>query len=406
MKLAYIITKYPCKSETFASRELWEMRRIGHDITIFAATQERDIHEDSVASNTLYRTCLFSKHSLKCVFYITIRFPIGILRLALFILKLMFIKTTEALSLLRNIGTIATFAYHLNRSKITHVHAYFLSWPALMAVAISKITRCTYSISAHARDIYVESGALNAKISHASFVAVCSEAGHTFLRQRLPASKHDKLHLVHHGIDHLLERRKPHSDSVINNVRRSDIVAIGRLVEKKGFVFLLMAFALVRETNPKTQLVIIGDGPQKEPLLHAATALGISSSTRFAGWLDETTTAEILRNSTILVTPSVMTHEGDQDGIPNVILEAHREDTPVIASNCGGISAIVQHFHTGWLVEPRNVEELATAITTLLQDLHLRQKLQNNARLSCRQHFDIRPNVQLLSHLMETCIAK
>lgn len=244
MKLAYIITKYPCKSETFASRELREMRRIGHDITIFAATKERDISEDSVESNTLYRTCLFSKHSLKCVFHVTIRYPLGTLRLALFFLRLVFINTREALSLLRNIGTIAAFVYHLDQLKITHLHAYFLSWPALMAVAISKITRRSFSISAHARDIFVESGDLIDKIKPADFVAVCSKAGYDALLQRLPASEHSKLHLIHHGLDHLTHHTQQITGDTIEGIGPYDIVGMGRLVEKKGFRFLLTSVPL------------------------------------------------------------------------------------------------------------------------------------------------------------------
>ena len=167
-----------------------------------------------------------------------------------------------------------------------------------------------------------------------------------------------------------------------------------------------MAFALIKETNPDAQLVIVGDGPEKQLLIQSATALGISDAVRFTGWLAKETANAILQETQILAVPSITSHDGDQDGIPNVILEAYAGGTPVVASRCSGISEVLEHLHTGWLVEPKNVKELTAAMTTLLQDNHLRNELQKHAEQFCRQHFDIRNNIQLLSQLMEQCVAE
>ena len=148
------------------------------------------------------------------------------------------------------------------------------------------------------------------------------------------------------------------------------VLGVGRMVEKKGFSYLLEAFQLLlaegEDTQPQPVLVMAGDGPQRAVLEASARTMGIAGSVRFPGNVPWPDMPHLMAMADVVAVPSVRDSAGNQDGLPTVALEAMAAGKPVIASALGGLPLVVEHGKTGLLVPPSDAPSLAQAIATLL----------------------------------------
>ncbi len=157
------------------------------------------------------------------------------------------------------------------------------------------------------------------------------------------------------------------------------LLSAGRLVERKGFDVCLRALADLRKKKRDIEYVIIGEGSFRDKLEEQVTELGIGKHVRFLG---ATSTAE-LKNAyaacdTFVMVPRAL--GSDIEGFGIVYLEANLFGKPVIGSRSGGVPESVLHEQTGLLVDPGNVEQLKQAITRLMDDEELRQRLGEGGR--------------------------
>lgn len=138
------------------------------------------------------------------------------------------------------------------------------------------------------------------------------------------------------------------------------IGCFGRLSPEKGQELLINAFAKALKTKPNMRLITLGDGVSKESLIKLCSYLGISSSVSF-----EPYTANIrdyYEAIDLLVLPS------RSEGLPNVVLEAMSLGVPVLATDVGGLSTIIQNGLNGFLIKPNSSEDLSQAILYALKD--------------------------------------
>jgi colanic acid/amylovoran biosynthesis glycosyltransferase len=131
---------------------------------------------------------------------------------------------------------------------------------------------------------------------------------------------------------------------------RWQIMQASRLVEKKGLETTLGAFALFRKRWPRAALIICGDGPLRPHFELLARRLELGDSVRFTGFLSESELVQWYQQSHIFVHPSETAFDGNQEGIPNSLLEAMATGLPVIATRHGGIAEAVEHTISGLLV--------------------------------------------------------
>ena len=146
----------------------------------------------------------------------------------------------------------------------------------------------------------------------------------------------------------------------------------GRLIEKKGFRTSLRAFAKFQEQNPAALFTIAGDGPLRGQLEEVARELGVQDRVHFAGFLTQTQLRTAFYDSHIFLHPSELGTDGNQEGVPNAMLEAMASGLPVFATFHGGIPEAVEHGESGILVEEGDHGALAAALlewTSRRQDL-------------------------------------
>ena len=404
MKIGYMLTTFPCRSETFAAREIESLRKLGFDITVFAATANRYLHRFSEDVKVLYRPCFFSFDTISSIKYMVLNYPLGLFKLLYLIVKLFGLCPREAVLLISNLHAVSFFARQVDLDNVSHIHAYFLSRPACIGLALAKITGRTFSIAAHARDIFVERGAIKLKVSNAGFVVACTRQGLEHLKTNLPSEYHKKLYLNYHGVNTNSENPAFYDGDDCELKSNSTVIAAGRLVQKKGFAKLLEAFALVRREIPSSILMIVGQGPEQKKLNELIEELSLEDCVHLAGWQDHDVTLRLIRQATVLAAPSIIADDGDRDGIPNVILEAFAAGTAVIASNLEGISEVVNDEQTGLLVEPGDIEKLGCVLKRLLTDSGLRGYLSENARKVITDKFDSAKNIEILADLFKNSL--
>ena len=151
------------------------------------------------------------------------------------------------------------------------------------------------------------------------------------------------------------------------------VLAVGRLRTEKGYDLLLRAFALTRADHPEWHLAIAGDGPERARLEHLATELDILPSVTLLGMVDRP--AEAMRRASLYVLPSRF------EGFPNAMIEAMARGLPVVSFDCPtGPRAIIRHELDGLLVPAEQVEAFAAAMSRLMGDALLRERLGVAAR--------------------------
>ena len=139
-----------------------------------------------------------------------------------------------------------------------------------------------------------------------------------------------------------------------------------RFIEKKGADLSLRAFAEFQKTHPQAELIMAGDGPEKERLQQLAGKLGITA--RWPGFLSQTELQKLFQSAHVFLHPSRTTGEGDREGIPNAMLEAMAAGLPVIATRHGGIPEAVTDDREGFLVSENDVPALVDGMNSLAAD--------------------------------------
>src|SRR5207248_8646574 len=146
------------------------------------------------------------------------------------------------------------------------------------------------------------------------------------------------------------------------------LVQAGRLIEKKGLPMTLRAFASFLERYSNATLTIAGEGPLLGELQKLACELKIENRISFPGFISQEQLHDLFYTSHIFLHPSETGLDGNQEGIPNSMLEAMATGLPVFATRHGGIPEAVEHNIGGILVEERDYESLADALIDCTKD--------------------------------------
>ncbi len=187
--------------------------------------------------------------------------------------------------------------------------------------------------------------------------------------------------LVPHGVDlgsFTPQRRVPDG--------RVELLAVGRLVAKKGFHVLIDA---VRRLDFDWRLRVVGDGPLLLQLHDAARSNADAERIEFLGARTHAQLPALYHAADIVAVPSVIDAHGDRDGLPNVVLEAMACGLAVVGSDVAAIPTAIEHRVTGLLVDPGDANGLANAINELAKDADLRTALGHNARATAESRFGL-----------------
>lgn len=261
--------------------------------------------------------------------------------------------------------------------SIKGVHAYFAHFPTEVAMHVARRLDIPYGFSVHAKDARkVAPEVLAERARQAAGVIACNP-------DVAKAFRHSGAHvsLIPHGVD--LQRFRP---SPLPPDQPLRLLAVGRLVEKKGFGVLIRAAARL---SVPFHLDIVGEGPEREKLHATVRAAGLTNQVTFRGARTHDELPHHYAQAHVVVVPSIEDTTGDRDGLPNVVLEALASGRLVVASDVGAISSAIIHQENGLLVPSGNAPALTDALTTLARQPALREQLSIAGRLHVEREYEL-----------------
>jgi glycosyltransferase involved in cell wall biosynthesis len=184
--------------------------------------------------------------------------------------------------------------------------------------------------------------------------------------------------------------------------RPARIVAVGRLIEKKGFADLVEACAILASKGRPCSCRIIGAGELKAKLQARIDRLGLQDRVELTGPRPQNEVIVEMQNAAVLAAPCIVAGDGDRDGLPTVFAEAMALGTPCVSTDVTGIPEVVRDGETGLLVPQNDPAGLAAAIERLLADSALRVQLATRARRLIEAEFDIHRNAARLRAIFQT----
>jgi glycosyltransferase involved in cell wall biosynthesis len=176
-------------------------------------------------------------------------------------------------------------------------------------------------------------------------------------------------------------------------------VQAGRLIEKKGLPVTLRAFAVFLGKYPNAKLTIAGEGPLRDKLQELTHELKIERSVSFTGFISQEQLRDIYYRSHIFLHPSQTGHDGNQEGIPNSMLEAMASGLPAVATRHGGIPEAIENGVSGVLVPERDHEALARALLDAAEDPVFLSRIARSGAEVVRKNFDLRAQAQRLEDI-------
>ncbi|MFJ4036764.1 glycosyltransferase [Microbacterium sp. NPDC090007] len=276
---------------------------------------------------------------------------------------------------------------------VTHLHAHFASTATTVARLASLLTGIPYSFTAHAKDIFhssVDPLDLERKLADAAFAVTVSDFNLRHLERRFPSA--GRVVRVYNGID------LPRFPFVARGRREGPLrlLAVGRLVEKKGFSLLIDAVARLRSEGVDATVDIVGDGELAEPLRRRAAG---SAAVRFLGPLPQDEVAVRLRHADVFVAPCLVGADGNADGLPTVLLEAMASGIPCVSTAVTGIPEIVEDGRTGVLCAPGDLESLTEGLRRISRADYPVAAVARRARRLIEQRFDAHAQAESLAAL-------
>ena len=284
----------------------------------------------------------------------------------------------------------------LQQIGVDHVHAHFAGMAARTAFWINKFFSITFSFTAHANDIFsprqFEIG-LDKLVATAHAIVTETDYAARFLRERFPDSA-GRVHRIYNGLD-LTEFRRADFSS-----RPPLIIAVGRLIPKKGFGDLIRACALLTGRVESFRCEIIGEGLLENELRRQIDELSLQDVVVLVGAKPQTELRRRLGAANVFVLPSVIDPDGGMDNLPTVIMEAMATGLPVVSTNVGGIPEMVMENETGFLVQPGDAAAMTDAIERVLNDGSLAARLGHSGYERARTLFSIQNNIRELCALI------
>jgi glycosyltransferase involved in cell wall biosynthesis len=420
-RVAYVMNGFPRLSETFIAHEIHQLERLGMALHLYTVKDERErVVHPVVSAIRAPRICLPAATSLSGTtlarwlrdnlgpFWpahaaLLRARPAAWLATAASALRLAWQHRTAPMTLRKvfikeflQAGWIAHAA--MVEGDIAHLHGHFCHGVATITWFASRLSGLPFSFTAHAKDIYQRElnpgRLLERKLGAARFVATCTCANAQVLRARHP--RPDDVHTIYHGLDTDWFAPRPAAQP---KPSAPLLLAVGRLVQKKGFDQLIGACALLAHRGIDFTCRIVGEDGSAGPALRAQiAALGLNERVLLQSAMAQDALREVYRDAAVFALPCRVMEDGDRDGFPNVLAEAMAMGVPVVTTPISGIPEMIDDGEHGLLVDG-SAAELAGAIERLLGEPALHAHLVRAARARSCERFDSRRTTRALHDL-------
>lgn len=354
LSIVVLTDLFPELSETFVVTEVRALEAAGHRVRIEAGAPSTSANPDaSTGLAVSYLEGESLRRRLASLAWLAARHPFGCLR------DLGARWRWRREEGVRSLRSLAPAARRIVTSGDEHIHVHFAGSAGLDALRLGRLLGVPYSLTAHAYDIFQLPRNLLEKLEGAAVVTTGCQYNVDHLRRLVGDEQRGRIHEIIMGVDaERFRRRSPHPPG-------GTLLAIGRLVEKKGFTHLIDAIARLEPEGVLDAVRIVGDGPLRDPLGEQVRRLGLAHRIEFMGSRDPEAVRELLEEAAVLAMPCVVASDGDRDSMPVVAKEALAMEVPVVASDEVGLPELVRP-EWGRLVPPGDAEALADAVRELV----------------------------------------
>lgn len=383
-RIGYVVKRYPRYSETWVVAEIASHEAAGFEVEVFSIMPPNDTHFQEAIARVRAPVHYIPYHGVKAVdFWDALDGAAAALP-----------GFWEAMEAAQGEDALAVFqgaliACAVRERGIQHLHAHFATAATSAARLASRFANVPYTFTAHAKDIFhdtVRPDDLRRKLADAGATVTVSDYNRDYLRRTYGAAA-SRVERLYNGLD--LELFAPASAAA----RAPRIVAVGRLVEKKGFADLVEACALLRDRSAGGGTVfecdIVGTGPLEPALQALILERRLEQRVHLVGPRPRSEIVALVQAAAALAAPCVVAADGDRDGMPTVLVEAMALGTPCVATDVTGIPELLAD-DCGIVVPQHDAASLAAALQRLLTDGALRVRLATSARRRVEVDFDIR----------------
>ncbi len=398
IRIGYVLKMFPRFSETFVLNEILELERQGLEVEIFSIRPPTEgrfhPHLSKLRAGIRYLPSPGYSDFWSHLRQIRARVQEHRKGYGRALRHALACPTDSGLKYFMRAAFIAETALDL---QLHHLHAHFADEPALVTMYASMMTGIPYSFTAHAKDIYhkdVHWRLLRDIAMNSAFLVTVSRSNRDYLRKNLPPACRPKIVRLYNGVnlDIFLPPKSPRSDAVV--------LSVGRLVEKKGFRYLIEAIDILQRQGVKLDCRIIGDGEEKIALKSLILKLNLGRTVKLLGGLPQDVVLRSMQEAAVFVLPAIIADDGNRDALPTVLLEAMATGLPVISTDVVGIPEILDKGKCGLIVAQKDSEGLAKAMAGLLRHPRQRRRLSRRGREKAERDFDIRRNVFRLRRLL------
>ena len=380
--LAVVVNGFPRLSETFVLHELLELERQGLRLHVIALRRPEElVQQEAIArlkADVEYLPDLVDNEP---------KLALRVAHAALFLRRpLTYLNGVADVVAApdfsrRDFRRAVLLAHRLTRLGGPPLYVHFANRPATVGRFAALLTGAPFGLSAHAKDIWLTPRKeLARKVRDAQVVLTCTSEGQRHLAAL--AGSRTPVVLAHHGVE-TDGRARPAVQEAATTV-----LAVGRLVEKKGHDTLVRAVALLRDRGFDVRLRIVGEGAEWSRLQRLVHELAVEDCVTFTGPLTEAEVrAEYARAHVFALTCREL-ENGDRDGIPNVLLEAMAHGLPIVSTRCAGIVEAVEDGRSALLADPDDAVGVADRLAQVLSDEMLRSRLGSGAARRVRERFD------------------
>ncbi len=374
LQIAYILNTYPQPSHSFIRREVRALERQGFDVLRLAMRGADGVLPDAAdraeQAATTYVLAAGPWSILTATvtqFWLTPRHWFAALWLAL---RCGWAAGPGGWRRLFYFAEACDVARRCRAAGVAHMHAHFGTNAATVAMLTHALGGPTFSFTVHGPEEFDAPSALSlgTKITHAAFVVGVSSFGRSQLCRWVSADLWDRIKAVHCGVE---PGKFPSVVPLPAGGPR--LVNVGRFVEQKGQMTLVLAMAALGDRAPGAHLTLVGDGALRAPLEAAIAAHDLADRITLLGWVDEAGVRAALDAAQAFVMPSFA------EGLPMVVMEAMATARPVIATFIAGMPELVLDGQTGWLVPAGDPEAIAAAIVRLAATPHATLEAMGNA---------------------------
>ena len=367
--LGIVVSQFPRDDEAFILRDLTALDQGGRELVIFSLRPCRDrvIHEQAkpLRSRTVYAPFVWSWAVWRSHGYFLRRAPRAYLGSLWWMVSRHWAHPAILLRTLVLFPKTVHFARVAQVRGVRHLHALWATYPAASAIIMGRLTGATYSMAAHAHDIYTTNPTLREKMRRARFTVTCTESNKRYLQQL--SMNGETVVVNYHGVD--LARFAPLSKPRGPVCR---IVSVGGLLPCKGFGTLIEACRLLTRRRIPVHCTIAGGGPLERSLRRQIARDGLASCVELTGSISQERVAALYQQAHLAVLPLVSKIHW---GIPNVLIEALATRTPVISCALPSIIELVDHGRSGWIIPEQDPQALAAAIERLWNDEPTREAI-------------------------------